>query len=87
MKQAAMPQFQLPVAIALAVAAALSALLLIAVKPDEGRVKLPQTFQDDFLRDPFDVAKPEDLVDGEPVDEVRFWARVRATVIRSLPFY
>lgn len=82
-----MPQFQLPVAIVLAVAAALSALLLIAVKPDEGKVNLPQAFEDDSLQDPFDVSEPEDVVDGEPVDEVRFWAKVRVTVIRSRPFY
>ena len=34
--------------------------------------------EEGLLRDPFDVTEPEDLVDGQPVDEERFWNRVRS---------
>ena len=78
-----MPLFQVQVAIALVACEVFSALLLIAVKPDEGKVKLPQVVEDESLQDPFDVTKPEDIVDGEPVDEDKFWARVRAKVMMS----
>ncbi|KAF7795628.1 hypothetical protein EIP86_006793 [Pleurotus ostreatoroseus] len=72
-----MPLFQVQVAIVLVACEVFSALLLIAVKPDEGKVKLPQVVEDESLQDPFDVTKPEDIVDGEPVDEDKFWARMR----------
>ncbi|KAJ3535459.1 hypothetical protein NM688_g6974 [Phlebia brevispora] len=74
---AIMPLFQLQVAIALVACEVLSALLLLVSNPEEGKVKLPQVVQDDSLQDPFDVTKPEDIVDGEPVDEARFWGRMR----------
>jgi len=28
-------------------------------------------------RDPFDVTSPEDIVDGEPVDETSFWLNMK----------
>jgi hypothetical protein len=31
------------------------------------------------VRDPFDIIKPEDVVDGEPVNEREFWRNVRET--------
>ncbi len=81
-----MPRSQFQVAIALVACEVLSALLLVVVKPDEGKIKLP-VVQDDPLEDPFDVTKPEDVVDGEPVDEVKFWARVRTRILWSRAFY
>ena len=71
-----MPLFQVQVAIALVACEVFSALLLIAVKPDEGKVKLPQVVQDDSLQDPFDVTKPEDIIDGTPLNEEAFWQQV-----------
>lgn len=75
-----MPELQFQVAVVLVACWVLSALLLIVVTYDESKVRLPQSVQDNSLQDPFDVTKPEDIVDGEPVDEVRFWARVRTEI-------
>ncbi|KAJ3540055.1 hypothetical protein NM688_g6278 [Phlebia brevispora] len=72
-----MPLLQVQVAIALVACEVFSALLLLGPNPEEGKVKLPQVVQDDALQDPFDVTKPEDIIDGEPIDEARFWARMR----------
>ena len=73
-----MPQFQFEVAVVLAATSLLSAIWLALSKPEEGKVKLPQ-FADGVapLHDPFDVTKVEDIVDGEPIDEAGFWAKVR----------
>ena len=71
-----MSQYQLPVAVALAASGLFSAGLLLVTKPAEGKVKLPDYIADGTSQDPFDVTKPEDIVDGEPVNEANFWARV-----------
>lgn len=78
-----MPRFQLEVAVSLAACAVLSALLLAVLKPGDGKVHLPQVIQDGALQDPFDVTKAEDIVDGEPVDETKFWARVSAVLVEG----
>ncbi|TFY65276.1 hypothetical protein EVJ58_g2068 [Rhodofomes roseus] len=52
-----MPQYQLEVAIVLA----------------EGKVHLPSEVEEELERDPFDVTKPEDFVDGTPVNGEEFW--------------
>ena len=52
--------------------------MLAFSKPTEGKVQLPQFVRDEAFQDPFDVTKPEDIVDGEPVGEDAFWARVSA---------
>ena len=74
-----MPKFQLEVATALVASALISASLLVFSKPEEGKVKLPQVANggSESLNDPFNVTKPEDIVDGEPVDEDSFWSEVR----------
>ena len=77
-----MPVYQLPVAAALSVAllgsAALFAYQSATAKSGEGKHALPTLDSDEGLqRDPFDVTKPEDLVDGKPLDEERFWKLVR----------
>jgi hypothetical protein len=72
-----MSQYQLPVAVALGACALFSAGLFALAKPvDDGKVRLPEITRDSTLPDPFDVTKPEDVIDGEPVDEVQFWSRV-----------
>ena len=78
-----MPLFQLEVAAALVASALLSASLLVFSKPEEGKIQLPQVAQDgsDTLDDPFNVTKPEDIVDGEPVQEDEFWSDVRVLAI------
>ena len=71
-----MPQHQLPVAISLSACALFSAAVFALAKPDDGKVKLPEIARDATSKDPFDVTTPEDIVDGEPIDEARFWSRV-----------
>ena len=74
-----MPQYQLPVAAALGACALFSAALLILSKPvNDGKVKLPEILQDSTSQDPFNITRPEDIIEGEPVDEARFWSRVRS---------
>ncbi|CAL1699089.1 unnamed protein product [Somion occarium] len=76
-----MPLYQLPVAIALSVSASCSAAWLLSSNPDDGKIHLPTLVGQDEdgqpLDDPFDVTRPDDLVDGEPLDEERFWSKMR----------
>jgi hypothetical protein len=79
-----MPLFQLPVAVTLAS----SALLSLAVRASKwGKIALPVTLNDPLepRRDPFDVTSPEDIIDGEPIDETSFWLKVRHH-IRTLTY-
>ncbi len=71
-----MAQFQLPVAAVLVVCSVCSAGLLFI--PLESKIQLTA---DNVSHDPFDVTKPEDIIDGEPVDEASFWRRVRILCI------
>lgn len=80
-----MPELQ--VAVVLVACGVVSALLLNVVTYDESKVRLSHSVQDESLQDPFDVTKPEDIVDGEPVDEARFWARVRTELLRRRTFH
>lgn len=74
-----MPDYQLPIAGALAVTAVGSLILLLRRPNDEGKIQLPTHGEDDssLLRDPFDVTKPEDVTDGYPIDEEKFWNKAR----------
>ncbi|KAI0355834.1 multidrug resistance-associated ABC transporter [Trametes cingulata] len=77
-----MPAYQLHVAIALAVAVPISLGIFLFAGPQNERNEkdaLP-TFvegEEGLARDPFDVATPEDFIDGTPVDEQRFWFKMR----------
>ena len=77
-----MPAYQLHVAVALGVALLVSAVtyVLDGVRTHEKQNTLvvPVEGEEGLSRDPFDVTEPEDLVDGQPVDEERFWNRVRS---------
>ncbi|OBZ67977.1 ATP-dependent bile acid permease [Grifola frondosa] len=75
----AMPQYQLQVAIALALSAVCSLGLFVFARPEEGKIQLPTYAEEEesSQQDPFDVTKPEDFIDGTPVDEERFWAKMR----------
>ncbi|THH21147.1 hypothetical protein EW146_g360 [Bondarzewia mesenterica] len=74
-----MPRFQLPIAVTLAASALASFALILLHRPREGKIQLPLTTngEEETHRDPFDVTTPEDLVDGEPIDNSGFWARTR----------
>jgi hypothetical protein len=90
-----MVQIQLGVAICLAISVAFSSFLLYLNQTKDGKVALPTHDEGDdhdraddqesetiSRRDPFDVVKPDDLSEGQPIDEHAFWARVRF----SLPY-
>jgi hypothetical protein len=78
-----MAQIQLGVAICLATSAAFSSFLLYLNRTKDGEVALPTHGADDqetetsSRSDPFDVVKPDDLSEGQPINEHVFWARVR----------
>ncbi|KAL0069231.1 hypothetical protein AAF712_003594 [Marasmius tenuissimus] len=81
-----MSRFELGTSIALASCTLASGLVLILNRPKEGKIKLPvhtdevQNGFDSELNhndpDPFDIATPEDFVEGYPVEEEKFWKRV-----------
>lgn len=75
-----MPRYQLEIAIALDVAAALSALIFYLNRSKEGKISLPlaahaesEIYPDG---DPFDVTLAEDVLDGYPLQEEKFWTKV-----------
>ena len=70
-----MPQYQLHVAVTLAVGLLASLTAWSFAGPKKPPTALP-TSEDGLLPDPFDVTRPEDFVEGTPVDETRFWAKV-----------
>ncbi|KAI0717016.1 multidrug resistance-associated ABC transporter [Earliella scabrosa] len=74
-----MPQYQLHVAIALAVTLVGSFTAYVYSGSKSQKDALP-TFvegEEGLARDPFDVTKPEDFVDGAPVNEDGFWKQMR----------
>jgi hypothetical protein len=75
-----MPLFQLPVAVTLASSALLSLAVRCLSASKRGKIALSVTFDEPLepRHDPFDVTSPEDIVDGEPIDEIGFWLNVRS---------
>jgi hypothetical protein len=73
-----MPVFQAPVAVILASSALLSLAVRSYSASKRGEIALPVTSNDSLepRRDPFDVTSPEDIIDGEPIDEASFWLKV-----------
>jgi hypothetical protein len=75
-----MPRFQLEVALALAVSACGSLTVFYLTRTKEGKVQLPTYIDEseDGLNgnDPFDVTKPEDIIDGYPIEGDAFWTKV-----------
>lgn len=78
-----MVDIQLGVAIALATSAIFSVTILYLNRVKEGEIKLPTTqseFAEDeaFMKrsDPFDVVTPDDLSEGQPIEEEVFWGKV-----------
>ncbi|KAJ7512873.1 multidrug resistance-associated ABC transporter [Mycena galericulata] len=73
-----MPLYQLEIAIALSITAFGSSVFFYLNRPKEGKIQLP-TIHFEFPEedDPFDVAKPEDLVDGYPIEGDAFWVQVK----------
>ncbi|KAK1225083.1 hypothetical protein PQX77_011952 [Marasmius sp. AFHP31] len=81
-----MSRFELGTSLALACCTLASGLSLVLNRPKEGKIKLPvhteqvQNGLDPGLhhndRDSFDIATPEDFVEGYPVEEEKFWKQV-----------
>lgn len=79
-----MLRFQLPIAIVLGASTLTSAVALLLSKRNEnGKIQLP-THSEEVLEgdhyahhDPLEVTRPEDVIDGYPIDEEAFWRRVR----------
>jgi len=82
-----MPSFQLPIAVTLVSSALLSLAVRNLSASKWGKIALPVTLNDPLepRRDPFDVTLPEDIIDGEPIDETSFWLNVRS-LIRTLAY-
>ncbi|KAJ7602857.1 hypothetical protein DFH06DRAFT_1396471, partial [Mycena polygramma] len=80
-----MLRYQLEVAVALSVSAVSSLLLLFLNRAKEGKIRLAddadgseEIYPDG---DPFDITTAEDLVDGYPIEEEAFWAKMRTRKI------
>ncbi|KAJ8082867.1 hypothetical protein PM082_008724 [Marasmius tenuissimus] len=81
-----MSRFELGTSLALACCTLASGLSFVLNRPEEGKIKLPvhteqvQNGLDLDLNhndpDPFNIATPEDFVEGYPVEEEKFWKRV-----------
>lgn len=74
-----MLRYQLLVAVFLAAFGVCSLAVFWFTAPTEGQIKLPEYVDDNTKPDPFDVTKPEDLVDGHPIDERSFYDNVCST--------
>jgi hypothetical protein len=72
-----MPRFELAVAITLAGGALCSVAVFAFSSQKEGTIRLPIYEGEGGTNDPFDMTTLEDFADGFPIDEARFWARVR----------
>ena len=86
-------RFQFAVAIVLALSAVCSASLFFWLSPPSGgKIELPTSYDsdDEFEpelageSDPFSVTKAEDFIDGKPIDEEKFWAKVGEVIVIAL---
>lgn len=77
-----MSAYDFPVSIALS-AGALSSLLFLVKQGTKttGKIRIETEDEDSVNSDPFNVIQPMDLLDGFPVDEEKFWQRVRISSI------
>jgi len=81
-----MPTYLLPFSITTVVCAGLSAALRAWWAIRRPKDKLPTAYspitenedQLEGVKDPFDIIEPEDIIDGDPLDEDEFWAKVGA---------
>jgi hypothetical protein len=83
-----MPQYQLPTAAILAATGVGSILVLYLTSSRQRKIQLPTSGEhnESLLRDPFDVTRPEDFIDGHPINEVAFWNKAGTTRTISLSF-
>lgn len=88
-REVLMPLFQLPIAVTLASGALLSLAVRCLSASKWGKIALPVTLDDPLepRRDPFDVTSPEDIIDGEPINESSFWLNVRSLISKLSEHY
>jgi len=96
--------FEFEISVVLAICVPVSCVVLwFTTRAKEGGVKLPVHVGEEVTRnadaggylsgdDPFDVTKPEDIIDGYPIDEDGFWKRVSkwylfSSVLPNLSFF
>ncbi|KAG6829812.1 hypothetical protein H0H87_010041 [Tephrocybe sp. NHM501043] len=78
-----MPRFQFEVWITLTTVAFGSGTIFFLSRPKEGKIQLPihgtteELAEETSAHDPFDVTKPEDVVDGYPIDGDEFWSKMK----------
>ncbi|KAF7360576.1 Multidrug resistance-associated ABC transporter protein [Mycena venus] len=72
-----MPLYQLEIASALAITAFCSGVFFYLNRPTEGKIQLPLHSEPDSGDEAFDVTKPEDIVDGYPIEGERFWVKIK----------
>ena len=85
-----MVRYHLAIAVGLAFSAACSAALFFWLSPPAGgKIELPSNDSDDEFEpelagesDPFAVTRPEDFIDGTPIDEDNFWVEVSLMISR-----
>ena len=79
--------FQLPIAVTLAGTGLLSLAFHRLSASERGKIALPITSDGplESRPDPFDVTLPEDIIDGEPIDEASFWVNVSSQ--SAYPFF
>ena len=75
-QKTAMLRFQLPIAIALVTSGVISLITFYFTRTKEGKIQLPVAINEQNERDIFDIIRPEDVTDGNPIDEESFWTRV-----------
>ncbi|PFH48697.1 hypothetical protein AMATHDRAFT_5550 [Amanita thiersii Skay4041] len=72
---------QLPITISLLVSVFGSLVAFFLTRPKEGKIQLPIHGDGAFdvaasIPDPFDVTTPIDILDGNPIDEDKFWQKI-----------
>jgi hypothetical protein len=84
----------MPISYSLAASAAadISAIAsaLVFIFPRPNRLQLPtseahqsnERFETEDRKDPFDIASREDIIDGYPLDEDKFWSQVCFWVLK-----
>jgi len=103
-KKTIMVCFEFEISVVVAICVPVSCLVLwFTMRAKDGGVKLPVHVGEEVTRnadaggylsgdDPFDVTKPEDIIDGYPIDEDGFWERVSkwylfSSVLPHLSFF
>ena len=76
-----MIRFQLEIAVVLAASVLSSIIVSYWTRTKEGKIQLPVHANESLARsdgrDPFDVTTPDDIIDGYPIDEEKFWREAR----------